>query len=84
MAKKHLKRTLLSAAVAAALLTTAMPAHAVKFSASGQINKVMADIDNGNESALGFFDNDFSGTRFRFKGSEELDNGMTIVGHIEY
>ncbi len=84
MAKKHLKRTLLSAAVAAALLTTAMPADAVKFTASGQINKVMSDIDNGNESALGFFDNDFSGTRFRFKGSEELDNGITIGGYTEY
>ena len=84
MAKKHLKPTLLSAAVAAALLTTAMPADAVKFTASGQINKVMSDIDNGSESALGFFDNDFSGTRFRFKGSEELDNGLTIGGYSEW
>ncbi len=84
MAKKHLKRTLLSAAVAAALLTTAMPADAVKFSASGQINNVIADTDNGVESALGFFGSSFSGTRFRFKGSEELDNGMTIGGYSEW
>ncbi len=84
MAKKHLKPALLTSAVAAGLMATAMPANAVKFGASGQINKVMSDIDNGSESALGFFDNQFSGTRFRFRGSEELDNGITIGGYTEY
>ncbi len=84
MAKKHLKPTLLSAAVAAALLTTAMPADAVKFSFSGQINKVIGSVDNGDSDAIGFFDNSSSGTRIRFKGSEELDNGITIGGYQEW
>jgi hypothetical protein len=65
-------------------MATAMPANAVKFSASGQINNVLSDIDNGDESALGFFGSSFSGTRIRFKGSEELDNGITIGGYNEF
>ncbi len=84
MAKQHLTPALLTSAVAAGLMATAMPANAVKFSASGQINNVLADIDNGDESALGFFGSGFSGTRLRFKGSEELDNGMTIGGYSEW
>ncbi len=70
MAKQHLTPALLSSAVAAGLMATAMPADAVKFGASGQINNVLADIDNGDESALFFGGSGFSGTRLRFKGSE--------------
>ncbi len=84
MAKQHLTPALLTSAVAAGLMAAAMPANAVKFSASGQINNVLSDIDNGNESALGFFGSSFSGTRIRFKGSEELDNGITIGGYNEF
>ncbi len=84
MAKQHLTPALLTSAVAAGLMATTMPANAVKFSASGQINNVLSDIDNGNESALGFFGSSFSGTRIRFKGSEELDNGITIGGYNEW
>ncbi len=84
MAKQHLTPALLTSAVAAGLMATAMPANAVKFGASGQINNVLSDIDNGDESALGFFNSGFSGTRIRFKGSEELDNGITIGGYSEW
>ena len=84
MAKQHLTPALLTSAVAAGLMATAIPANAVKFSASGQINNVLADIDNGNESALGFFGSSYSGTRIRFKGVEELDNGITIGGYNEW
>ncbi len=84
MAKQHLTPALLTSAVAAGLMATTMPANAVKFSASGQINNVLADTDNGTESALGFFGSSFSGTRIRFKGSEELDNGITIGGYNEW
>ncbi len=84
MARKHLTPALLSSAVAAGLMATTMPANAVKFSFSGQINKVMGSVDNGDDSALGFFDNINSGSRIRFKGSEELDNGITIGGYQEW
>ncbi len=84
MAKKHLTPALLSSAVAAGLMATAMPANAVQFSFSGQINKVIGSVDNGDSDAIGFFDNINSGTRIRFKGSEELDNGITIGGYQEW
>ena len=84
MAKKHLTPALLSSAVAAGLMATAMPVNAVQFSFSGQINKVIGQVDNGDSDAIGFFDNINSGTRIRFKGSEELDNGITIGGYQEW
>ncbi|MFQ5935086.1 MAG: porin [Acidiferrobacterales bacterium] len=84
MADKHLKPALLSSAVAAGLMATAMPANALSLKISGQINKVIGWIDNGTFDAIGFFDNSNSGSRFRFTGSEDMGNGTSVGGVWEW
>jgi predicted porin len=84
MAKEQLKPTLLSTAVAAGLAATAMPAHALTLGISGQINKTIGYIDNGNDSAIGFFDNINSGSRFRFTGEEDIGGGLKVGGVWEW
>ncbi len=84
MAKEHLKPTLLSTAVAAGLAATTMPAHALTLGISGQINKTIGYIDNGDDSAVGFFDNVISGSRFRFTGEEDVGGGLKVGGVWEW
>ncbi len=84
MARKNLKQVLVSIVAAAVLAVVTMPAHALKLGISGQINRVMMQVDNGPNSALGFFDNTTSGTRFRFTGSEDMGNGWTVGGIWEW
>jgi predicted porin len=84
MAKEHLKPTLLSTAVAAGLAATTMPAHALTLGISGQINKTLGYYDNGDDSALGFFDNINSGSRFRFTGEEDIGGGLKVGGVWEW
>ena len=52
-------------------------AAAVEFSISGQVNRLIMDVDNGEESGLVHADNSVSGTRWRIEGEGMLDNGMT-------
>ncbi|MFQ5936731.1 MAG: porin, partial [Acidiferrobacterales bacterium] len=84
MAKKQLKPTILSLAVAASLGVSSMPAHSLSLGISGQINKTIGWIDNGANSAIGFFDNNNSGSRFRFTGSEEISGGLKVGGVWEW
>ena len=62
--------------MAAALLLPAS-ASAVEFSISGQVSRLIMDVDNGQESGLVHADNSVSGTRWRIVGEGQLDNGMT-------
>jgi predicted porin len=84
MTRENLKQVLLSTVAAAALAVVTMPAHALSLGISGQINRVAMQIDNGPNSALGFFDNSTSGTRFRFTGKEDMGNGWTVGGVWEW
>jgi predicted porin len=84
MAKAHLKPTLLSTAVAAGLAAATMPVHALSLGISGQINKQLSSVDNGNESALAVMDNSNSGSRFRFTGEEDIGGGLKVGGVWEW
>ncbi|MCP4335378.1 MAG: porin, partial [Gammaproteobacteria bacterium] len=70
-----LQTTLTLATSALILLPSA--AQAVEVSMSGQVNRLIMNIDNGVESGVVHADNSVSGTRWRLKGDGELDNGMT-------
>ena len=88
-----MERKLIAAAVTSALALP-MAAQAVEFAASGQINRAITSVDGGGSSAPGkkdmydgdvaHVDHDGSQTRFRFTGSEELENGMTAGVNLEY
>jgi predicted porin len=84
MARKQLKRTLLCTAIAVGLAAATMPAHALSLGISGQINKQMSYVDNGESTAFAVMDNINSGSRFRFTGSEDLGNGLKVGGVWEW
>lgn len=65
--------------IAAAALTLPLTVSAVDVSLSGQVNRIIMNIDNGEESGLVHADNSNSGTRWRFTGEGELNDG-TIAG----
>ena len=55
-----------------------LPAGAVEVSISGQVNRLIMSVDNGEEDGLVHADNSVSGTRVRFEGMEEMDNGVSV------
>jgi predicted porin len=64
--------------VGLAVFFITIPAGAVEFKVSGQINRMIVWADNGEESDTFHADNDNSSTRFRFKGSEEVTDGIKV------
>ena len=86
-----MERKLIAAAVSSALALP-MAAQAVEFSASGQINRAIISVDGGGpqgepdafDGDLRHVDSNASSTRFRFTGSEELENGMTAGVQLEF
>ena len=80
-----MERKLITVAVATAL-GLPMAAVAVEGSVSGHVNMVIVQVDDGNpETSDDAMIKDANGseTRFRFRGSEELDNGLTAAVNLE-
>jgi predicted porin len=53
-----------------------MAAQAINVELSGQVNKAYEITDNSEVSDRAIVDNDVSSTRFRFKGSEDIGDGV--------
>ncbi|CAO1669079.1 porin [Salinicola sp. NYA28a] len=82
---KNLASCSLAAIIASttSLLILSTPAQAFSFKVSGQVDKAIVGADNGEESDIGFVDNNGSNTRFRFLGSQELNNGVEFGFNYE-
>lgn len=78
MKKNVIKLSFLSVITICSVVLLSAPVNAVSFKVSGQINRALEYVDNGDESELFHVDNDNSSTRFRFVGSEEIGHGMTV------
>ena len=86
-----MERKLIAAAISSALALP-MAAQAVEFSVSGHINRAILSVDGGgpegmpdaNDGDVRHVDANASQTRFRFTGSEELENGVTAGVNLEY
>jgi hypothetical protein len=65
------------------MLIFAIPVHAFEFAVSGQVDKAVVAAENGEDSDIGFVDNNGSNTRFRFTGNQALDNGMEVGFNYE-
>ena len=77
MNKKNRANALKTTLATTALILLPSAAQAVEVSMSGQVNRLIMNIDNGVDSGVVHADNSVSGTRWRLKGDGELDNGMT-------
>lgn len=51
--------------------------YAVDVEMYGQVSKLLVVADDGQDTTVSIMDNDRSSTRFGFKGSQALDNGLT-------
>ncbi len=59
-------------------------ASAVEFEMSGQVNRLIMNVDNGEESGTVHADNSNSGTRVRIKGAGELGDDLSAGVYWEY
>jgi len=64
--------------MAAVVMIVTAPAFAVDFSISGQVNRAALYADDGKTAKWFFVDNDNSSTRFRFRGSNDFENGWKV------
>ena len=78
-----MNRKLLVAVVSGALALP-MAAQGVEISASGHINRALVFTDKDGEMDVTHKDAGSSPSRFRFSGTEDLDNGLTIGANVEY
>jgi hypothetical protein len=78
MLKKKIHWILIGLVLAAAVMVMVAPAYAVDFTISGQVNRAAMYVDDGSTAKWFFVDNDNSSTRFRFRGSNEFENGWKI------
>lgn len=78
-----MNRKLLAAMVSGALVLP-MAAQGVEISASGHINRALVFSDHEGADEPAHVDAGSSPSRFRFKGSEDLDNGLSIGVNVEY
>ena len=74
-----MERKLIAVAVASAM-GLPMAAVAVEGSVSGHVNMAIVNVDDGGTTIQ---DANGSETRFRFTGSEEIDNGLTAGVSLE-
>jgi len=77
-----MNKKLLTIAIAGAMAAP-MTAHAIKWKMSGQVNRAVTFMDDGNQSDVRSTDNGASNTRFRMRGSEDMGNGMKVGAYWE-
>ena len=70
--------------IVAGALALPMAAQAVEFSASGHVNRMLRFSDNGVTETWTSADASNSGSRFRFTGSGESDDGLTVGVNLEF
>lgn len=81
---KSTEKTLLAAAVAAALGLAAAPAQALEGSFSGHLNRAWMAADDGEDSESFFVDGEPSNTRVRVTGTQEVSPGLEAGLYMEW
>jgi len=71
-------QSILVATVIASSMILAPTAQAFEFKTSGQVSRMVVAPDAAVGDEIQHLDIGFSGSRFRFTGSEEMANGMTV------
>ena len=78
MLKKKIHKFFIGLALAVACMLIAAPANAVDFTISGQLNRATLYTDDGSTAKWFFVDNVNSSSRFRFRGSNDFENGWKV------
>ena len=75
--RKNYSNSFVTLATSSLILFSA-GAQAIDFTLSGQVNRLIMNVDNGDEDGLVHADNSVSGTRLRIAGNGDLDNDMMV------
>lgn len=78
------KPNALAVLATSAVILLPASASAFEFTLSGQVNRLIMNVDNGEESGVVNADNDASGTRVRVKGNGDIGNDLTAGLYYEY
>lgn len=76
-----MKKKLLS--ITAPFLCLGVAAHAADLDVSGQINRAVMAVDDGEKTETYFVDNTNSSTRFRFIASGEINENIEVGARLE-
>jgi hypothetical protein len=78
-------RYLLPSAVSlVSILGFTLPAYAINFKISGQVDRAVIGASNGEQKDYGFVDNNGSDSRFRFTGDQTFSNGLKVGFTYEF
>src|SRR5690554_4377612 len=69
--------------LAAPLLCLSMTAQAAELTVSGQVNRAVMAVDDGNKTETNFVDNTNSSTRFRFVASGQITDTIEAGARLE-
>jgi hypothetical protein len=84
MQKSTNQLSTLTALAASVVMLLPASASAFEFTLSGQVNRLIMGVDNGEESGVVNADNAVSGTRVRVKGHGDVGNDLTAGIYYEY
>ena len=71
------KSNALAALATSAVILLPASANAFEFTLSGQVNRLIMNVDNGETNGVVNADNSVSGTRGRVKGNGDIGNDLT-------
>jgi len=78
------KPNALAALATSAVILLPASADAFEFTLSGQVNRLIMNVDNGETNGVVNADNNVSGTRVRLKGNGDIGNDLTAGIYYEY
>jgi predicted porin len=84
MSNAKRKPYVLAALATSAVILLPASAGAVEFTLSGQVNRLIMNVDNGETNGVVNADNSVSGTRVRVKGHGDIGNELTAGLYYEY
>jgi predicted porin len=77
------KTTIAIQSILASGLLIATSTHAIEFKLSGQVSRMIVAPDDDSGDSIQHQDIGWSGSRFRFTGEENLENGLTAGFRLE-
>ena len=84
MSKLTRKPNLLAALATSSVILLPAGANAFEITLSGQVNRLIMNVDNGEKNGVVNADNSASGTRVRVKGHGDVGNDLTAGLYYEY
>jgi hypothetical protein len=84
MQKSIFRPNTLAVLATSVVMLAPVSAYAFEFTLSGQVNRLLMSVDNGEDSGVVSADNSVSGTRVRVKGHGDVNDDLSVGLYYEY